>query len=403
MMVSQSIIERGTVRLDHYKFPGLTPNQSKKYHSNSSIYQLDLINGHIYYYYSPGGSVLSVPYVALMNARGIYASSPDGTHDPNGEMKIQTGLASLLMAALAVVFFLTSRLVLPVGWSIAITIAGALGTQIWSTATRALWAHTWLIFLLGFVVLMLVAHEVKGWRLRPIVLATLLSWTFFVRPTAIVPIIVVSAYMVLYQRELFLRYAVTGALWLLLFVIYSWHYFGQLFPNYYHLGAQLNIRSLLIAVAGNLVSPSRGVLVFVPWLLFVGFLLIRYRSQIPSRRLVILSVSVIVLHLILVSTFPIWWAGYSFGPRFLTDVVPWFVLLAIMGVKGMLTSYEHHSSAFYKGAQVLAGAIILAVSIFIHARGATAPATAMWNTRPSIDEHPERVWDWRDPQFLASD
>ncbi|HEU4639289.1 MAG TPA: hypothetical protein VFS84_10585, partial [Candidatus Binatia bacterium] len=176
-----------------------------------------------------------------------------------------------------------------------------------------------------------------------------------------------------------------------------------LFPNYYQLGAQLNIRSLLIAVAGTLVSPSRGVLVFVPWLLFVGFLLIRYRSQIPSRRLVILSVSVIVLHLILVSTFPIWWAGYSFGPRFLTDVVPWFVLLAIMGVKGMLTSYEHHSSAFYKGAQVLAGAIILAVSIFIHARGATAPATAMWNTRPSIDEHPERVWDWRDPQFLASD
>src|SRR5215510_6761791 len=176
MMVSQSILRHGTVKLDDYQFPGLEPVQLKKYHSNSSIYQLDLIGGHVYYYYSPGSSVLSVPYVALMNARDIYASNPDGTHDPNSEMKIQTGLAALLMAGLAVVFYLASRLVLPTSWSLAIAIGGTLGTQIWSTATRALWAHTWMIFLLGFVVLMLVGHEAKDWRLRPIALATLVSW-----------------------------------------------------------------------------------------------------------------------------------------------------------------------------------------------------------------------------------
>lgn len=395
MMVSQSILRHGTMALDHYRFPGLTPNQSKKYHSNSSIYQLDLIGDHVYYYYSPGSSVLSVPYVALMNARGTYASSADGTHDPNGEMKIQTGLASLLMAVLAVVFFLTSRLVLPIAWSVAIAIGGTLGTQIWSTATRALWAHTWMIFLLGFVVLMLLAHELKRWHLRPVALASLLSWMFFVRPTAIVPIIAVTAYMLLYQRDLFVRYALTGAVWLLLFVIYSWYNFGQLLPNYYQLGAQLKLHSFGVAVLGNLVSPSRGVLVFVPSLLFVAYLIVRYWSELPSRRLVLLSFAVIVLHLILVSTFPIWWAGWSFGPRFLTDVVPWFVLLAIMGVKGML------KVPVYRNAQVFAGAILLALSIFIHARGATSPATAMWNARPSVDEHPERVWDWRDPQFLA--
>lgn len=398
MMVSQSILRHGAVALDHYRFPGLTPNQSKKYHSNSSIYQLDLIDGHVYYYYSPGSSVLSVPYVALMNARGIYASNADGTHDPNGEMKMQTGLAALLMAVLAVVFFLTSRLVLPISWSIAIAIGGALGTQIWSTATRALWAHTWMIFLLGFVVLILVAHEVKQSRLRPVVLATLLSWMFFVRPTAIVPILVVTAYVLLYQRPLFLRYALTGALWLLLFVIYSWYNFGQLLPNYYQLGAQLKVHSLAVAILGNLISPSRGVLVFVPSLIFVAYLLVRYWRELPSQRLVILALAVIALHLLLVSTFPIWWAGWSFGPRFLTDVVPWFVLLAIVGVKGMISESR---VPVYRDVQVLAGAILLALSIVIHARGATAPATAIWNARPSVDEHPERVWDWRDPQFLA--
>ena len=401
MMVSQSILRHGTVKLDQYQFPGLTPVQLKKYHSNSSIYQLDLIGGHVYYYYSPGSSVLSVPYVALMNARGIYASSPDGTHDPNGEMKIQTGLASLLMAALAVVFYLASRLVLPISWSFAIAIAGTLGTQIWSTATRALWAHTWMIFLLGFIVLMLIGHETKGRRLRPIALATLLSWMFFVRPTAIGPIIVVTAFMLFYERERFLRYAVTGACWLLLFVIYSWHNFGEPVPSYYRLGAALEIHSLWLAILGNLISPSRGLLVFVPSLLFVAYLLVRYWNQLPSRRLVILSLAAIGLHLILVSTFPIWWAGWSFGPRFFTDVVPWFVLLAIMGVSGMLTAHERRPLRVPVSGEVVAGAMLLVLSIVIHARGATSPATAMWNARPSVDDHPERVWDWRDPQFLA--
>lgn len=173
MMVSQSIIERGTVALDHYKFPNLTPVQSKKFHSNSSISHLDVIDGHVYYYYGPGSSILSVPYVAIMNAFGVYASRADGTHDPAGEMRIQTGLAALLMAGLAVVFFLTSRMVLPLSWSVAIAVGGTLGTQVFSTATRALWAHTWMIFLLGFVVLLLLGHELKGWQLRSVVLASL--------------------------------------------------------------------------------------------------------------------------------------------------------------------------------------------------------------------------------------
>ena len=403
MMVSQSLIERRTFALDHYKFPNLNPIQSKKFHSNSSIYHLDLIDGHVYYYYGPGSSILSVPYVAMMNVFGVNAATENGTHDPAGEMRIQTGLASLLMAALAVVFFLTSRVVLPSSWSVAIAAGGAFGTQVLSTATRALWAHTWIIFLLGFVVLLLVGHELKGWRLRPVVLASLLSWMFFVRPTAIVPIVVVSVYVLVFERDLFVRYAAMGVVWLLLFLIYSWHNFGQLLPNYYRLGSQLRSHSLWVAVLGNLVSPSRGLLIFVPSLIFVGYLLIRYGKYVQSRRLLIVSLTVLVLHLILVSSFPIWWAGFSFGPRFLTDVVPWLVLLAIMGVQAMLLANQHRAPVFKK-AEVIAGTILLAASIFIHARGANSPATQMWNVRPvSVDEHPERLWDWRDPQFLARD
>ena len=44
--------------------------------------------------------------------------------------------------------------------------------------------------------------------------------------------------------------------------------------------------------------------------------------------------------------------------------------------------------------------IFTGCSFFIHYKGATHPATFMWNAVPNIDEHPERVWDWNDLQFM---
>jgi len=40
--------------------------------------------------------------------------------------------------------------------------------------------------------------------------------------------------------------------------------------------------------------------------------------------------------------------------------------------------------------------------VAINARGAADSATARWNITPvNVDEHPERLWDWEHPQFLA--
>jgi len=45
--------------------------------------------------------------------------------------------------------------------------------------------------------------------------------------------------------------------------------------------------------------------------------------------------------------------------------------------------------------------ILLAVSGWIHSRGALRNDVYLWNVSPvNIDADPARVWDWRDPQFL---
>lgn len=403
MLVSESLLHHGSFPLDHYVIPGFVPDQQIA-PGFGGIYQLDLIDGHIYYYLPPGTSVLSVPYVAIMNVLGVSASSPDGTYNLRGDVLIQVSLAAILMALLSTLIFFTSGFLLPPGWSMLIAFGHAFGTQIWSTASRALWSDTWGILLIGFVVCMLLAQESGRYRIRPMLLASLLAWSYFVRPTNSVPILGISIYILLFYRPLFIRYAAVGALWLAAFVAYSWYHFGQVLPNYY-LASRLDFHHFWTALAANLISPSRGLLVFVPAIIFVCYLLIRYAKALVSPRLLVLSLSIIAAHLIVISAFPQWWAGHSFGPRFTTGLVPWFALLSILAVKARLVWHEKQvpkRSPTHSKVEMILGAVLLASSVFINLRGATDGRTALWNVKPiNVDEKPERVWDWSDPQFLA--
>src|SRR5205085_3150431 len=138
-------------------------------------YQLEVAQGKLIYGYPVGSSVLSIPFVAVMNAIGVSAQTLEGAYDEDGEDYIQATLAALLMAILTVVFFRTALLVVPFSWSITLALGAAFSTQIWSTASRVLWSHTWEILLLGIVTYLLIAQEEHRIQERPVLLATLLS------------------------------------------------------------------------------------------------------------------------------------------------------------------------------------------------------------------------------------
>ena len=281
MLLSESLLKYRSFALDHY---AITPAEVQ------SHTQLERVNDHIYYYAPAAGPLLSVPFVAVMNAFHLTAVNPDGTFNLRGEVKMQALLAALLMAALASIFFFTARLLLPRTWSVFIALGATFGTQIWSTASRALWSHTWEILLLGVVVWMLLAAETGKHKLRPMLLATLLAWTYFARPTAAVSILAVTLFVLLNHRRSFLLYAMTGSFWALVLAVYSWIHFGHLLPRYYR--EQISIDNPWISLTGNLVSPSRGLLVYVPVLLFVFYLLLRYWKEIEFKRLVGVALSV---------------------------------------------------------------------------------------------------------------
>jgi hypothetical protein len=403
MLVSQDLIQHRSFALDHFSIPRFSPVYREEYVQNGELYQLEQVNNHIFYFFPPGSAVLSVPFVALMNSFGISAVKPDGTYDPEGEGIIEGYLAALLMAALIGLFFYTSSLALPSGLSAIIALSAAFGTQVWSTTSRAMYTDTWALLLLGIVILMLAAYEINGRQLNPVLLASLLSWMYFVYPLYSVHLIGVSIYVLLFHRRQFIKFAVTGLAWLSGLVLYSWHNFGQLLPNYFK-GGRLGFSQFLIALPGNLISPSRGLLVFVPVIFFVAYLLIRYRADLCHRRLVILALSILGAHLIVISGFAHWWGGHSFGPRFTTGIIPWIVLLAILGLAAMSKSRIHQAGAgrLEQRVALSVGVILLAASIFTNARGALYAETLEWNSKPqNVDDHPERLWNWRYPQFLA--
>ncbi len=409
ILLSESLLKHGSFALDGYAIPRLAPVARTRddYVMNGDIYQLEVANNHLYYYFPPGSSVLSIPYVALMNGLGISAANRDGTYNPEGEEEIETSLAALLMAALATIFFYMSRLVLPTGWSVLIALGGTLGTQIWSTASRALWSHTWEVLLAGLVVLMLLTHETGRHKIKPVLLASLLSWMYCVRPNSAVMIVILSAYIFLYHAQIFTRYALTGAAWLAGLVVYSWSNFGKALPSYF-LASRLTFRVFPTALAGNLISPSRGLFIYVPTLLFLIYLLVRLRKYLAPLRLVWLSLIIITAYLAVISGFSNWWGdwwgGASYGPRYTTDLVPWFVLLSILGVKAMLRWRQEQRAAISLrtwGAPLATGGLLLSLSLFINAWGAISVETWNW-TRPATDQQMRALlWDWSNPQFLA--
>ena len=403
MLLSENLIHQHSSYLNSYKFPAPIQAVDRCASPTSPIpqgfvtYQLDRVHGNVVYCYPNGTSILSIPFVALMNAFGVHCSRPDGSYNFSGEWAIQRLLAALLMAGFTVVVFHTAVQVLSVAPSLVVAVATAFGTQVWSTASRVMWSHTWLVFLGGFVAYILLGRETgRMKRPHPIALATLVSWMYFARPTGAIPILCVTIYVFAFWRSDFIAYALTGLTWFAGFVCYSCFTFGKLIPDYY-LDSRTDPGNLknLPAV---LFSPSRGLFVFIPMFAFVLYLVVRYWGLLKYKRLGVLALSMVILQILMVSLWPIWWGGSSYGPRLIADALPWMALLAILGLAARATDTGRVMLGKTETAIAL---VLILLSVVINGRGALSFAPSYWNRDFDIDRHPERLKDWSNPQFMA--
>lgn len=410
LLVSENLLLHRELALDRY-FPPHADSRtySKVARGETLPRHVQETDDELHYIYPHGSSVLSVPFVAVYRLFGLSAVTADGRFDGMAEQKMQRLTAAILCAMVGVAAFFSARLLLPVGWSVFVAVATGLGTQLWSSASRGLWSHTWCVVLLSAACFILLRASLERGGLHPVLLATLLSWSFFVRPTAaiyIVPLtLVVVARFRPWRRTI--PYLVTGAVWLGLFVVYSFETFGQWLPGYFlkH-GAGLGRRGLdgwITALAGQLWSPSRGFLVYVPVVLLVAYGLIAHRRAVRCRALAIGAGAGIVLHALVIASFPTWWGGYSYGPRLATDSVPLLALLGILALRAAIDVHREAEGRLRAVLEVAALLIAVGVGVVLNGAGALSPASREWNKYPvPLARDSSRAFEWRRSQFMVA-
>jgi len=363
-------------------------------------------DGHLYDDYPAGGPVLESPLIVaavgvmklLHPAIGrFHSSSPIvegffrgdyGAAHPIIEMEV----ASMLLAASAVMMFLIGRRFLSEKRALILAVLFAVGTSAYSVAGRGLWQHSPSMLLLTIIIYLLVRAEERpelaGWAGLPVALS------YTVRPTDSLFVAVFTIYVAVRFRRYLGWYLAAAAPVAAVFLAYNlsiYHYF--LSPYY-----RSHLYGFLpqywpqwgVGLAGDVISPSRGLLVYTPVFLLAIWSMIRRKWRTPIAPW--LAVLALAQWLTVSAYVANWWAGHSYGPRFFTDVTPVFVLFLIP----YLAAWETKPRAFR-----IAFVALALIGCGIHLRAGWSVAVFRWNVDPvNIDQHPERNWDWSDPQFL---
>ena len=133
LIVSQSILEQGTIRLDAYYevAPALF---------DSFDYQVDMLNGHWFYNYPTGSSLFSLPFVGIALLSGSDMLIVGDNH------LWQNIISALVVAAVFLAIYGIARAYLTLWPSLAIAVVTMLGSTLISTLSTAMWN-------LGFAVL----------------------------------------------------------------------------------------------------------------------------------------------------------------------------------------------------------------------------------------------------------
>ncbi|MDO8735874.1 MAG: hypothetical protein Q7K29_02170, partial [Thermoleophilia bacterium] len=264
----------------------------------------------------------------------------------------------------------------------------------WSTASLNMFQHgPSMLFLTVNLYLILLARK------KPALIqyASLpLAFSYVMRPSNSISIILLSAFVLIWYRRYFIRYLLWALPVAVPFVIYNLLvYQWPLSTYYFSVGRTDTLPSFFEGLAGTIISPGRGLLVFSPILALSIAGLFMKREERSGKRLDYFLAAIVVLNWITFASIDDWWGGHSFGPRYFTDMMPYMVYLMIPVL--MLMAKSRGLDKLALGWCVM---VLIAISFFIHYKGATDIDAQSWNFHPDVDTNPGRLWDWRDISFF---
>jgi hypothetical protein len=300
--------------------------------------------------------------------------------------------ASLLAAISAALLYLLLRRRAAAPIALLLTLAYAFGTTTWVISSQALWQHGMAELLVIGALLLLTGPCTTARALAAGLLCGLIAGN---RPPDVILAAALGAYGLFWagRRRAALLVA-AAALPLGLVLLYNFGVADHLAGGYGSLNKAHYFfkHDLLSGLGGLLFSPTRGLFVFSPFLLFL-VLAWRHPPRDRGERGLTLAMSAgIVLQLLLYAKTD-WRAGIAWGPRYMTDLLPmllWMLVPVVASLRG-----------FGRTCFLLA----VGVAVAIEAIGAFWYTGATDSALFAVASGPDPMraaWDWRNAPFLAS-
>lgn len=331
---------------------------------------------------------LYVPAVAYLHVTGGGDARLDHV------AKVMEKLAASFLAALsASLLFLLLRRRARARVAVLLTVAYAFGTTTWVVSSQALWQHG-IAEVMVIGVLLLFTSRCSA--PRAVAAGLLLGLMAGNRPPDVILAAALGAYGLFWAgRRRAPLLAAGAALPMAVVLFYNLYTAANVAGGYGVAGNPAFFEhELLSGIAGLLVSPARGLFVFSPFLLFV-LPAWRHLPRVREERLLMLAITAgVVLQIGLYAKVD-WRSGLSWGPRYLTDLLPllmWMLVPVVVALRGV-------------GRAVFLVAV--GVSIVIESIGAftyTGPVDLpLYAAGGGLDERAmEPVWRWRNASFLAA-
>ena len=337
-------------------------------------------NDHVCSVFPPGMAILALPFFAPLVIAGF---------DPlDLGLLVRMGhVVGALVEVLAtlVLWSCVRRFVGP-RWSLVLVLLYFFGTSVRTIASQALWQHSGVHLAVALALSVVLREESVGYG-RELVAGLALGLGTVVRQTTALVALGIGG---LSPRRLLagLAGAAIGAAPLL---AYNYLAFGSPLEQGY--GTKPFDAPIATGLYGLLLSPSRGLLIYTPYLIFALAALLRawrWPGE-TARRLRTLSL-VWLATLVLYASYAEWWGGRVFGTRFLDDLAPLLFAALAWGIgTGMLRTVV---------TRALFG--VLAAWSFLLFNAAALVYDQSWDTVPvNVNVDPSKLFSWSDPQWLA--
>ncbi len=359
-------------------------------------------NGHLEPIFPIGPAIISAPlYAAQYLIALIYGPFPDITaaaFEPT-RLRDEKWAANAIGALAAALFVLCAlRLSTPYAALIA-TIAFAFGSEMWTIGGQALWQHgSVALATLAMVLALLQGGErpISPWRLAVAGFFGGLLTT--IRPTAIFYSLAGLAFALDRTGVRCWSFMLGAAVGAAPGIAWNLLVFGSLAGGYSEvLGVYCFCATQIeTGLAGLLVSPSRGLLLYMPWVIVTVPGAIRaFRVGMPDARLLrylTIASALTFVNYVLVRN---WNGGSTFGPRYLTDLIPTAGLLLAYALPALIKGNRRAGLAL---AMTLP---LIGFGVLVQMAGANGDPKSNWSAVPfDISDRPERIWQVTDSQIV---